>query len=526
MSKKVYGGMGLRRRTIPTIPPDPSMVKSQQGGYVFKVDDFQFLDKFLLIGVDGDTYYTTEKDLGRQCYDLVAACVIKDGMEVVQRCQDYAERALRMSPLLYALSVATTSDDKDVRRAAFDVAVAISRTPNDFFEFIGYVLNQRGWGRAAKRAVHDWFTRKPADSLAFEIGKYRNRSGWTQRDMLRVGHVKPLSGDYNLVYKWAVGKASPEDLKGDGEVRRILRAYDAMRDAKDTATVVRLIEQDRMPRESVPTDLLNHADVWRALAKQMPDWGILRNLNKFSSLGLTDDTVEDTISPYLIGRIDKLSAHPFMVYIAMLVYAHGKGVRGSLEWTPNDGITAALERNFIAGLSNVDKINGKVVFGIDVSGSMAGENVAGIDFIRAWQAASALAYVGARICDDPVFIAYNTKATFPTITPAMSIAEVEKALQPGGGTDCAQPILAAPDGVDAFVILTDSQQGDNGVLHVPQAIADYRRRAGKQVKLIVVAMATNEFSIADMSSKNAHENLIVCGMDGNLMSTIAAFVNW
>lgn len=50
--------------------------------------------------------------------------------------------------------------------------------------------------------------------------------------------------------------------------------------------------------------------------------------------------------------------------------------------------------------------------------------------------------------------------------------------------------------VDAFVVYTDSETWA-GEIHPAQALRQYRERTGIAAKLVVVAMTSNGFSIAD-----------------------------
>lgn len=70
---------------------------------------------------------------------------------------------------------------------------------------------------------------------------------------------------------------------------------------------------------------------------------------------------------------------------------------------------------------------------------------------------------------------------------------------PFGGTDCALPMLEGmkhgwPVGV--FVVYTDSETSA-GAIHPAQALRRYREKTGIAAKLVVVAMASNGFGIAD-----------------------------
>ena len=93
---------------------------------------------------------------------------------------------------------------------------------------------------------------------------------------------------------------------------------------------------------------------------------------------------------------------------------------------------------------------------------------------------------------------------------------------PVGGTDCALPMLyAAEQGleVDAFVIYTDNETWA-GKIHPHQALRRYRERSGIDARLIVVAMTSTGFSIADPDDAGM---LDVVGFDAAVPGLIAGF---
>ena len=82
---------------------------------------------------------------------------------------------------------------------------------------------------------------------------------------------------------------------------------------------------------------------------------------------------------------------------------------------------------------------------------------------------------------------------------------------PFGGTDCALPMLyAAEQGleVDAFVVYTDNETWA-GKIHPHQALRRYRERSGIDARLIVVAMTSTGFSIADPDDAGMRSEEIV-----------------
>jgi 60 kDa SS-A/Ro ribonucleoprotein len=93
---------------------------------------------------------------------------------------------------------------------------------------------------------------------------------------------------------------------------------------------------------------------------------------------------------------------------------------------------------------------------------------------------------------------------------------------PFGGTDCALPMVEAEKNrwpVDVFVVYTDSETWA-GSIHPSQALRRYRERMGIAAKLVVVAMASNGFSIADPEDAGM---LDVVGFDAAAPQLIADF---
>ena len=91
-----------------------------------------------------------------------------------------------------------------------------------------------------------------------------------------------------------------------------------------------------------------------------------------------------------------------------------------------------------------------------------------------------------------------------------------------GGTDCALPMLDALGKkipVDCFVILTDSETWA-GPIHPAEALRKYRQEMGIPAKLVVVAMVSNGFTIADPADAGMMD---VVGFDSAAPALIADF---
>jgi 60 kDa SS-A/Ro ribonucleoprotein len=120
---------------------------------------------------------------------------------------------------------------------------------------------------------------------------------------------------------------------------------------------------------------------------------------------------------------------------------------------------------------------------------------------------------------------YNTGLSPLMISPRQRLDDVVRRIGtlPFGGTDCALPMVEAMKHrwlVDTFVVFTDSETWA-GNIHPAQALRDYRERMGIAAKLVVVAMASNGFSIADPNDAGM---LDVVGFDTMTPQILAHFI--
>ena len=92
-----------------------------------------------------------------------------------------------------------------------------------------------------------------------------------------------------------------------------------------------------------------------------------------------------------------------------------------------------------------------------------------------------------------------------------------------GGTDCAQPMIYAKKKnlkVDVFIVYTDCETWA-GKVHPSKALQQYRAKLGIDAKLIVCAMTSNGFTLADPDDRGM---LDMAGFDAAAPDVIRQFV--
>jgi len=77
----------FNRRVTPQSQPIPgsNQVRNSNSGYSWQVDDWTRLDRFLILGAEGGTYYIGERELVKQNHDALIRCIKADGVRAVNR---------------------------------------------------------------------------------------------------------------------------------------------------------------------------------------------------------------------------------------------------------------------------------------------------------------------------------------------------------------------------------------------------------------------------------------------------------
>jgi 60 kDa SS-A/Ro ribonucleoprotein len=533
-------------------PLNERQVPNSAGGYTFAVDDWKRLDRFLILGSEGGSYYATERKLTVENIEAVKRCVANDGPRTVHRIVEISDegRAPKNDPALLALAYAAGKGNDETRKAALDALPYVARIGTHLFHFVAFVRQFRGWGRGLRRAIENWYMIKTPDQLADQVTKYQQRDGWSHRDLLRLDHVK-YSGAHHATAHWVVkGHVLADGCceKATGPVTELpkrIEGHIKLQAAKSAGEAASLIREYGLVRESVPTEFLNHKEVWQALLEKMPMTAMIRNLGNLSKCGLLvhmSQAAKD-IAARLIDQeaIRKARVHPIQLLIAAKTYESGHSLRGSGEWTPVPKIVDALDAAFYLAFQNVTPTGKNFYLGMDISGSMWGHAVAGIPNFFAAIASGAMAMVtvkseencyaagftcrqsgryGGRWDDGKTGmtpIAFSSKQRLDDVLRLMKALEERM-----GGTDCALPMLDALEKkipIDTFVVYTDNETWA-GSVHPVNALEQYRQKMGRPAKLIVCGMVSNEFTIADPNDAGM---LDVVGFDTATPQIVAEF---
>ncbi len=565
-------------------------VKNSAGGFTWEVDNWVRLNRWLILGSEGGTYYATEKKLTLENANCILDAIAEDGLRVVRTIVEvsHAGRAPKNEPAIFSLALCAKKGNQETQTAAYAALPQVCRIGTHMFQFAEAIKALGGFANGTQRAIARWYqgtstkaemaglgvdpdmiegstefatsaaalVDRHAEWIAMQVVKYQSREGWSHRDLFRLvrpgakGRKSTRTPATDAVFEWVtkgtVNEAAPAVITAFEKAKVIGLENDGKVTKAGVKNLVGLITDFGLPRECIPTAYLNEVEIWEALldngGRGMPLTALIRNLGKMTSIGLLAPMSASTgrviASLGNENNLRKARVHPLSVLLASTVYKGGKGIRGDLTWTPSAQVLDALDKAFYASFGAVEVTGKRFLLALDISGSMANSNIAGMPGITPRIGSAALALVTAAVEPQHHIVGFTCQpdglrnhnagrdkslikkfwaapadskchmfgggacgVSELTISPRQRLDDVTDyvAKLPMGGTDCAAPMLYAMDrGIEAdiFVVLTDNESWAGGI-HASQALQMYRKKTGINAKLAVVGMVSNGFTIAD-----------------------------
>lgn len=527
---------------VPPTQPIPGreseMKLNPAGGYGFTTESWKRLNRFLMLGSEGGSYYEGEKKLTIDNAKNLRACITEDGKRVVREATQISlsGSAPKNAPAIFALAAAMVFGDLETRQAAGLVLPDICRTGTDLFEFLETFIALRGKGRSLssvpRKAITAWFTRKDPKSLAYAVTKYASREGWSQKDVLRLAHIATHEDpERAAVLAYALGKPWIQKKVLSGDSNDVLEYLSAVEYAKNSAVadinqLPTLIRTYNLPREVIPTEQLNSKRVWEALLEKMPYTAMMRNLPKLTELGLLDPFsstqrhVMDTLADS--HKIKNGRVHPLSILLALKTYASGVSLRGSKTWTPVAQVIDALDAAFYASFDNIEPITENILVALDLSGSMQTGAIAGVP-LRPIEAEAAMAMCFMKAAPNAVICGYATTFELLKLSPRQRLDDIVAGISRvhvGYGTDCSLPFVWAKQRkleIDAFMMFTDSM-GWAGEQHPSVA----RNKYSPTARWALVQTTATDTGIQDPKDMNSLE---FSGFSPSMYTLLGSFIH-
>lgn len=542
-----YGKHVSTRKTPQKEKAKSDQKKNNAGGFVFTLDIWARLDRWLILGAEGGTYYVSEKKLTKDNAKTILECLKEDGVRTVNRIVEISDsgRAPKNDSAIFALAMAAGDENEATRKAALAALPKVCRIGTHLFHFARDVENFRKWGRGLRTAVAKWYLDKPVDKLAYDVVKYQQRDGWSHKDLLRLSHAVPVSPKQDAVFRYVtagsngMGDRQVKRRLADkserlvkypailGDAPRIIEGFEKAKSEKDVKVIAKLVTEYSLTREMVPTEALNSIAVWEALLQKMPMTAMIRNLGKMTNIELLKPMSANSKKVIAalsdVDALRKARVHPLAVLVALTTYQQGHGDKGSLKWSPVREIVDALDEAFYLSFGIIEPTGKNTMLALDCSASMTWQNIAGMP-ITPRVGSAAMSMVTARTEKSWHVMGFCGELRPLDISPRQRLDDVVRAIERvrPGSTDCALPMIYAKEKsleIDVFHVYTDNETWA-GNIHPFQALRDYREASGRPAKLCVVGMTATEFTIADPNDAGM---LDVVGFDTAAPAVMADF---
>lgn len=292
VSKLNNTGTSLKSQRVPRKGHEEIMIKNSAGGYTYTVSDEDLIDRILILGTAGNTYYSSAEKLTSDAIDAVNR-IVKEGkgQMVVDHVRDVYEngRAPKQDPTFFILALLTQSDvPLEVRKDALRI-VSSMRTFTQLYSWVALkkqlANGHKGFGRATRTALLELFKSKTGQQLVYQTSKYGSRKigqeTWTIADVVSCAHVpsKVLTPDSQVAVAYMVNGLESAQKVSDkyqgnsqcSDIMKYLYAVEAVKSSTCTSDVAcQMIRQYRLPRETLSTHLLNDINVWRAYYTHHP----------------------------------------------------------------------------------------------------------------------------------------------------------------------------------------------------------------------------------------------------------------
>ena len=501
------------------------MVANDGGGYSFKLDSFNALTRFLILGATEGTFYLSKEKHEYRNLESVIACIKNEGARVVREIVRVSDAGLahKNDHAIFALALVFTYGDNEAKSLASTEFNRIVRIGTHMFMFCDFIKKLRGFGKTVRQAINNWYTSKDDYSMAFQVSKYQQREGWSHKDVFRLSHPSFGDTNKNTIAKWAMGK-NPE-LNADVKGLDLLNAVQLANMIGTDEGIVKLIGKYNLQREHIPTNFLNLPKVQEALLPHMGGTALLRNLGNMSKSGLlaTFSEASKFVMDKLGDRawIKKNRLHPLSILNAQRIYEQGRGVLGNGSWTVNRNVVDALEDAFYMSFDEIEPTGKNYFYGIDISGSMTlkypGMNMS------CNEVAAVLAMAHVRTERNTFVGGFGYQFQPLNISKKDKLKEAAaKCNGHFGSTNPGSAIeYAINQGIDAdaFIIITDNDI--NSGSQPTQVLNKFRKARNKpEAKMIVCGLVANAFTIADPKDPN---QLDIAGFSPDMTSIIANF---
>lgn len=502
----------MANRNLFPVRTAPATVVNNAGGIAYKAENEHALAQLVCTGTFNGTFYASGEDTLNEMKKLVGE--LRRNPEFIAKLAVYSrDNAYMKDAPAYLVAVLAAWGEHRLFHAVFNRVIDNGKMLRNFVQIgrsgqAGRVLNMSC--SSIRRAIGRWFQSKSPEYI-FNASIGNDPS---MRDMLRMCRPKPESAEKAALYAYLKGATLKdgkyETYDRDGKVMyahsedllpKIVQDFERFKASKNTKLFgVKVREEEPVEVPNVDFRLLDSIvspEEAKILWEKQIDrgWhGVRMNLNNFEKYGVfTKEENVRRVADRLRDRAEILRNKVFP-YQLLVAYLNSSGVPTKVRNSLQDAMEIAVE--------NTPRYNGKVVVGVDVSGSMSapvtGYRAGATTVVNCKQVAALFASSVLRQNEDATVLPFTTTVHPIDLNSRDSVmTNTEKlARLPSGGTACSSPVKWLNDrgqNADLVVILSDNQSWADAQSEGTALMKEWNKfkQNNPKAKLVCVDLAAN-----------------------------------
>lgn len=410
-------------------------------------------------------------------------------LQEIQGIVDYCNTTDVKRYAFYVLAKAASHERRGVRKEALANLPKFCVTSESLFLFISIVNEQRGWGRALRRAVSEWYNAKGQEALGRLVTDTNKYHGWTHRDVLRMAKPKPIDSDHRRTYEWVVGK-----WNGVNELPEYLANHEQVKAIEEPLEAARFIRNKKLEMHSVPSQIWKFPVAWQILMSGMSLRYLIDNVHRMSAVCTCGEEVEaiHTLAALRISSAVELADSGFTVFdyqVACDVY--NSGTHNELSWSPNHAVLTAFIDGAKALTKHAPAIHGTTCVAVETSQEI------GLEYIPEYRITSSEVMTGivksvlhASDNDNVVVLGFGEQLTPLAVNANLTMAQIEDVIVAQGPSqhDASLPIRMARENgivIDNFLII--GRIASEIHCDLAKELRQYRLEINENARVAVVA---------------------------------------
>lgn len=392
-----------------------NLTLNNEGQFAFKMNDKEKLASMVLTSLFNENKFYG--DNSKELVELAKNLINQGQGRYVANLAVFARNEMNLRSVSHVLCSLLASEEKGKDFVKYAVC-GVCRRADDITEILSYYLNVYGKPipNSLKKALA--FVINSFDE--YQFGKYnRNSKTLSFKDVLRLTHAKAKDEVHNEIFKKIVNDNLSTPYTWETELS-----------AKG-----------------------NTKEVWEELidSGKVGTMALLRNLNNILNA-----------QPNNINKVYKALTDKNAILRSKILPFRFYSAYNKILTNPNcsSKVLDILEKAIEISTKNIEKLKGKTLIAIDVSGSMT-QGISKHSDMTPAQIATLLASMANYICDDSIVVSFDNNLYINTFSKKAGIIANAKSVNiNGGGTSIGLPILYLllnKIKVDRIILLSDNE---------------------------------------------------------------------